>query len=73
MINIDINLISKIIDFNSSILYDFLCVNKYISNELLKNITFLCLPNNNKLVDENYIKIKDFYIMYSIKHLNLCE
>jgi len=53
MISIDINLIGNIIDFDSSILYDFLCINKYINNELLKNITFLCLPNNNKLIDEN--------------------
>ena len=56
MDNLDI--IAKILDYDSTILYNFLCVNKYTSIELLNNITFLCLPNNNELIDDNLKNIE---------------
>ena len=63
MTYLDINLIANIIDFDSTILYNFLCVNKYTSIELLNNITFLCLPNNNELIDDNLKLLKRLKVL----------
>ncbi len=49
----NIQLIAKIVDYDSAILYNFLCVDKNINNELLDNITVLCLLNNTKIEDDN--------------------
>jgi hypothetical protein len=45
----NINLISKIIDYNSTLLYNFLCVNKDFNKNILNNITSLHLLKYNKI------------------------
>ena len=44
-----IYLICKIIEFDSTLLYIFLCANKYLNNNILKNIIILNLFKNTKI------------------------
>ena len=48
----NIYIISKIIDYNSELLYNFLCINKYFNKNILNNITSLyILKINNNILD----------------------
>ena len=58
-------LICKIIEFNSILLYNFLCANKNLNNNIFKNITILNLLKNTKIKNKN---LKKFY---NIRILNL--
>ena len=49
----NIYLICKIIDNDSKLLYNFLCVNKDFSKNILNNITILSLLNNTKIQDKH--------------------
>jgi hypothetical protein len=46
-----IHLIAKIVDYNSTILYNILCTCKTINEELLKEITIISLVKNTKMKD----------------------
>jgi hypothetical protein len=72
----NIHLIAKIIDFDSIILYNMLCTNKYINNELLNKITnngLKYIPNIHTLNLRNNKNITDYDLKYikNIYTLNL--
>ena len=69
----DINLIAKIVDFDLTILYNMLCVSKYIKNELLKNITVLSLPNNTKIEDCHLKYIPNIHTLDLSKNQNITD
>ena len=46
----NIYLICKIINNDSTLLYNFLCVNKNFNKNILNNITILNLLNNTKIL-----------------------
>ena len=69
----NIHLIAQIVDFDSTILYNMLCVSKYIKNELLNNITVLSLKNNTKIEDCHLKLIKELRILNLNSNINITD
>ena len=67
----DIYLICKIIEFDSILLYNFLCINKNLYNNILKNIIILNLIKNTKIHNKELKYIPNIKILNLNKNENI--
>ena len=67
------NIIYQIIDFDSELLYNFLCINKYLYNNVLKNITILNLLKNTKILNKELLYFHNIRILNLNKNNNITD
>ena len=66
----DLYLIAKIIEYDSTLLYNFLCVNSDLNKNILNNITILNLFKNTKIQDI-HLKLIGCYNINRIANLKI--